>query len=150
MELIKENREFRRTDLVEKIKSQLESQRRLLIVGESGFSKTTILMEIICDYFDNGYRILYSITGTETIKGEELAQAIEDLLCAKNKVLVAVDNAHDVKTAGIFYVMDRLSSFTLKDNVRFLITVTIPDFYLFVNERSREVGQAYRDSVRSR
>jgi ABC-type transport system involved in cytochrome bd biosynthesis fused ATPase/permease subunit len=47
LEAIKEKRELRRS-IVDKVKIKLESEHRLLMVGESGTSKTTILMEIIC------------------------------------------------------------------------------------------------------
>ena len=54
---IKKSLEYRR-DIVDDIKSRLEAQHSLLMVGESGTSKSTILMEIISDYFDDGYEIL--------------------------------------------------------------------------------------------
>src|SRR5215208_8097197 len=64
LEAIKEKRELRRS-IVDKIKIKLEREQRLLIVGESGTSKSTILMEIICEYFDCGYKILYNFGETE-------------------------------------------------------------------------------------
>jgi len=67
LESIKQEKEFRRENLLKEIKEQLEKHTRLIMVGESGFSKTTFLMEIICDYYDNGYKILYNF-GSEEIK----------------------------------------------------------------------------------
>jgi len=64
LEATKEKRELRRS-IVDKIKIKLEREQRLLIVGESGTSKSTILMEIICEYFDCGYKILYNFGETE-------------------------------------------------------------------------------------
>jgi hypothetical protein len=66
---IMEKKEFRMTALINEIKSRLEDKQRLLLAGESGTSKTTILMEILTDYFVQGYRdclfqsIIYRIQG---------------------------------------------------------------------------------------
>lgn len=49
---IKNNLELKRDKVIDAIKERLENQNRLLILGESGSSKTTILQEILCDYFD--------------------------------------------------------------------------------------------------
>ena len=51
-------KDFRRNEQIDVIKNKIENQHQLLIVGESGTSKSTILMEIMCDYFDDGYTIL--------------------------------------------------------------------------------------------
>lgn len=63
-------REYGRETVLENIESNLESQNRLLLLGESGFSKTTILMEIMSHYFDKDYKILYS-KGNEELKEPE-------------------------------------------------------------------------------
>ena len=51
--------------MVDTVRIKLEREHRLLIVGESGTSKSTILMEVICEYFDRGYTILYNFGETE-------------------------------------------------------------------------------------
>jgi hypothetical protein len=45
--------EFRRKNVTDEIKQKLETNNKLLMLGESG-TKSTILMEIMCDYFRNG------------------------------------------------------------------------------------------------
>jgi|SRR5215204_3534618 len=60
LEAIKEKRELRRS-IIDRVKIKLERERRLLILGESGTSKSTILMEIICEYFDCGYKTLQQL-----------------------------------------------------------------------------------------
>jgi predicted ATP-dependent serine protease len=76
------------------IKDELEtkSNHRLLIVGESGTSKSTILMEIMCDYFDKGYEVLYNFGETVIRKGQQLIEFVEGILDGGSKVLVAVDD----------------------------------------------------------
>jgi hypothetical protein len=54
-------KEFKRQNVINEIKQRLESKNRLLILGESGTSKSVLLMEIICDYFKEGYQILYNL-----------------------------------------------------------------------------------------
>ena len=60
-----QKKEYRRSALINEIKSMLEDKRRMLLVGESGTSKSTILMEILTDYFVEGYEILYNLDGAE-------------------------------------------------------------------------------------
>ena len=48
-----------RRNIVDEIKTEIETYHQLLLVGEMGTSKSTILMEIICEYFDDGFKILY-------------------------------------------------------------------------------------------
>ena len=52
-------------------------------------------MEIICDYFDCGYKILYNFGETEISNSVDLVNFIEGLLKGGNKVLIAVDNVHN-------------------------------------------------------
>jgi 1-aminocyclopropane-1-carboxylate deaminase/D-cysteine desulfhydrase-like pyridoxal-dependent ACC family enzyme len=82
-----------------------------LILGQSGSSKTTILMELICDYFDEGYQVLYNDGMTEIRNVDGLMNFIEDILANDKKILVAIDNAHKEKTYSIFYFIDKLSNF---------------------------------------
>ena len=58
-------------------------------------------MEIICEYFDDGYKILYNFGETEIKNAVELVKFIEGLLKVKNKVLIAVDNVHSERTDNI-------------------------------------------------
>jgi tetratricopeptide (TPR) repeat protein len=145
---IKKNLEYRR-NVVDDIKQRLDSQYNLMIVGESGTSKSTILMEIVCDYFDNGYEILYN-WGTSWIKnGDQLVAFIEDMLQdGYAKLLVAVDNAHDQRTAAIFHVIDQLSTYHLRKNVKFLLTARLPEYDWFIKERLQTIDEEeYIESV---
>src|SRR5215207_7020992 len=110
LEAIKEKRELRRS-IVDKIKVKLEKEHRLLIVGESGTSKSTILMEIICEYFDCDYKILYNFGESEIKHTIDLVKFIEGLLKGNNKVLIAVDNVHSERTAAVFYIIDQLYNY---------------------------------------
>jgi putative protein kinase ArgK-like GTPase of G3E family len=54
--------EYRRDDLLKEIKRKLESSEnnhRLLLLGKPGSSKSTMLMEIICDYFKGRVNLTY-------------------------------------------------------------------------------------------
>ena len=101
LEAIKEKRELRR-GVVDTVRIKLEREHRLLIVGESGTSKSTILMEVICEYFDLKYTILYNFGETEIKNSIDLVKFIEGLLKGNNKVLIAVDNVHSERTAQYF------------------------------------------------
>lgn len=96
--------------LIADIKNKLENEGRLLIVGQSGSSKTTILMELMCDYFDAGYEVLYNYGMTDITNLDGLINFIEDILKKDKKILVAIDNAHKEKTHSIFYFIDKVSN----------------------------------------
>jgi hypothetical protein len=103
-------------------------------------------MEIMCDYFDAGYEVLYNYGNDDIRNGEQLLNYIEGLVEKGNKVLVAVDNAHDKKTASIFYVIDHISEYSLKENVRFIITARLPEFDYFIDDL-KELPQGIRESI---
>jgi tetratricopeptide (TPR) repeat protein len=133
---IMQKKEFRRCALVNQIKGKLEDTRRLLLVGESGSSKTTILMEILTDYFGDGYEILYNFDGTEIKNGPQLVSFIEKRLEYGDKILVVVDNVHSGRTSAIFYAMDEIiSRFTYIQNIMFLLAAQIPEYDSFVRDR---------------
>lgn len=116
LEAIKENHELRRR-IVSLIEGKLHEQMAILLTGESGASKSTILMEIICDYFDKGYSVLYNLFTTDIRNSDQLTRNLKELLRTGEKVLVAVDDVHTEKSAALFFVMDQLSSFELRQNI---------------------------------
>ena len=152
LEAIEEGKEFRRNIVIDNIKSKIESQQQhqlLLLLGESGTSKSTILKEVMCDYFDDGYNILYNYGNTDIKNGDQLVNFIEGILKDGNKVFVAVDNAHDERTSAIFYVIDKISSYDLTKNVRFLLTARLPEFDWFIKDRlSKVLQEEFRNSIR--
>ena len=147
LESIKEKRELRRS-IVDTVKTNLEREYKLLILGESGYSKSTILMEIMCDYYEYGYKILYNFGDVEIKYSGELVKFIEELLTAGNKVLIAVDNVHNERAATIFHVIDQLSNHNLNKNLLFILTARLPEFDWLVNDRLNKVDELYRHSIR--
>jgi hypothetical protein len=107
---IYQKREYRREDILFRIKDKLEKYNCLLLLGESGTSKTTLLMEMMCDYLEKGYKALYIFGNEELKKENELTDVLEGLLIAENKVLVVVDNVHDKRTSLIFHIISNLST----------------------------------------
>lgn len=149
LESIKANLEFRRAKLIESIKKKLDDSEPVLIVGTTGFSKTTIFYEIICDYYERGYEILYN-EGSEIRNGPGLQDYIVELLKEGNKVLVAVDNAHTPNAAAAYFVVDRLLSLNdkLRKNLRILLTARLPELDTLIDYRLETLDEVYRDSVR--
>ena len=56
----------------------------------------------MCDYFRNGYRVLHNIGSTQLPQPNDIVQYIEPLVKGKNKLLIAIDNAHDKKMSTIY------------------------------------------------
>jgi hypothetical protein len=67
---IMHKQEFRRSALIDEIKRKLRSRHKLLLAGESGSSKSVILMEILTDFFTDGYEVLYNLDGAEIRNGK--------------------------------------------------------------------------------
>ena len=140
--------EYRRDRVVNEISKKLESRHRLLLLGESGTSKSTLLMEILCDYFDTGYKVLYSDGTQPLLNSDTMINHIEDLANAGNKVLVVVDNVHDNKMAMIFYVIDELQSFNNIEKIRFILAARQPEYETLVTSGIfGEELKYYRDAI---
>jgi tetratricopeptide (TPR) repeat protein len=83
-------------------------------------------MEIMCDYFDNGYQLLYNLDDPDIKNGEQIVKFVQnEILNCGYKVLIVVDDAHTKRSATIFYVIDNHQPKTIK----FLLTARIPEFY---------------------
>jgi ABC-type multidrug transport system fused ATPase/permease subunit len=55
------DKDYRRS-IVDDVKRKLEENGKAVIVGESGTSKSTIWMRVICEYYKEGYIVLYNIS----------------------------------------------------------------------------------------
>ncbi|MFZ0510930.1 MAG: hypothetical protein WAM14_04920 [Candidatus Nitrosopolaris sp.] len=138
---------LRREELIADIKSELENQGKLLIVGQSGISKSTILMELMCDHFDDGYDVLYNYGMTDIRNVDGLINFVEDILRNDKKILVAIDNAHTEKTYSIFYFVDRLSNSLLAKKLKIVMTARKPEFDWLLNGLE-QVEEEIRKSIR--
>ena len=142
---IKAKKELRREALIADIKNKLENEGRLLIVGQAGSSKTTILMELMCDYV--GYEVLYNYGMTDITNPDGLINFIEDILKKDKKILVAIDNAHKEKTHSIFYFIDKVSNSQLAKKLKIIMTARKPDFDWLLNGLDK-VEEEIRKSIR--
>jgi tetratricopeptide (TPR) repeat protein len=121
--------EYRREKVISELKMKLENKRRLLLLGESGTSKSTLLREMICDYFDEGYRVLYN--EEDELKGTNMLYSkIKGIIDAKERVLVVIDNVHSPKMAFIFNVVRQFQTLNAekKGRLRFLLAARTPEF----------------------
>ena len=105
-------------------------------------------MEIMSEYFDCGFKILYNFGETEIKNGPKVVEFIEEILKGNNKVLISIDNVHNERTAAIFYIIDRLSNYNQSNNLLFVLTARNPEFDWFVNDRLNTVEELYRQSIR--
>ncbi len=80
------------------------------------------LMELMCDYFDAGYEVLYNYGVTDIRNADGLVNFIEDILRNDQKILVAIDNAHKEKTYSIFYFIDKVSNSQLTKKLKIIMT----------------------------
>jgi tetratricopeptide (TPR) repeat protein len=99
-------------------------------LGESGTSKTTLLMEVLCYCFDIGYTILYNL-GKDSLRNvNTIVTKIKDLAHAENNVLIVIDDVQSAKLSLIFDVIYRLQTLNknVKDKIHFLLAARQPEF----------------------
>jgi hypothetical protein len=144
---IKSRQELRREGIIRDIKARLENEKKILIVGLPGSSKSTILMELMCDYFDAGYEIFHNKGISELKNTDGLVNFIESRLKMNEKILVAVDDVYDYKTNSIFYVIDKLPNSELTKHLRFIITARLPEFTWLLDGLDK-VQEELRKSIR--
>ena len=118
------------------------------MLGESGTSKSTVLMEIMCDYFRDGYRVLHNLGSTQLAQANDIVQYIEGLLKGKNKLLIAIDNAHDKKMSAIFYVISQLSFIDNSKDLLFVVTARLPEYDTLVTKRLLELDDQDRIALK--
>ncbi len=95
-------------DYKRKIISDIEKEGNFLIVGESGYSKSTTLYRIICDFCEKEYAVVASLDIEEIERPEKIIKVIEGLLTEGKNILVAIDNVHDKMRA--FEIIYRLAN----------------------------------------
>jgi hypothetical protein len=139
-------REYRREQLLHEIKKKLETNGRLMLLGGLGFSKSTLLMEMMCDYlkFCDKIIILYNINPEDGAIQDynNILETIVGIAKGGNKVLLVVDNCQSSHTALIFPIIRAIQDLneTIRLNIKFLLAARIPDLY-----RAME-GNLYGDS----
>ena len=143
---------FPRSEIINDIISKLDDNNgdhALLLLGKSGSSKSILLMDIMCHYFKKDFIVFYNY-GEEEIKDVyALENSLRNRLSEGNKILIAVDNVHDKKTAAIFSIIDSLRSYEeKKDNIRFILTGRQPEFDRFVNDRLYTVPEPINLAIR--
>jgi KAP family P-loop domain/Pentapeptide repeats (8 copies)/Pentapeptide repeats (9 copies) len=136
--------DFRREAIINDIKEKLETYNKLLLVAGTGSSKSTILMEIMCDYFRKGYTVLHNLDRIQLAQANDIVQSIEGIVKGKNKVLIAIDDVHDKGISTIFYVIDQLSFIDSSNELLFLLTARVPDYDILVSNKLNELGDEER------
>jgi tetratricopeptide (TPR) repeat protein len=119
------DKDYRRS-IVDEVKRKLEENGKAVIVGESGTSKSTIWMRVICEYYKEGYVVLYN-------KGSKIdySIAMQYISSLDGNILIAVDNAHTPDTTAIYRLM--YENTDESKNIKYLITVREPDFWRFLD-----------------
>jgi tetratricopeptide (TPR) repeat protein len=150
---IMEGKNFKRSGIINKIIDKLDNNNEdhaLILLGQSGTSKSNLLMDIMCHYYKNSFIVFYNFGEEEVKDVYGLEKSLIERLKEGNKILVAVDDVHYKRTAAIFSVIDSLRSYTeKKDNIRFLLTGRQPEFDRFVNDRLGEIpSEQIRKSIR--
>jgi tetratricopeptide (TPR) repeat protein len=127
---IKEGKEFERKDLLTNVSTRLEKDGSILLVGGHGTSKSTLFMQTVCRYLEEGYKILYNRGSDGLHNPRQLPLFIEKILSSGYKLIIAVDGSHEINRLSIFYVMDCLKSYKNKEAFKFILTGSLPQLDL--------------------
>ena len=127
-------REYRRENIISNIKKLLEDKKRILILGESGTSKSTLIMEVMADYIQKDYQILCYIEADirEIENVPYMENIIEGLITAGHNILVVIDDVHNKNKSAIFSLIETLQSLerSKKEKISFLLSARQPEFDL--------------------
>ena len=121
-----------RREITDEVEKALE-EKDVLVLGKSGFGKTTFLYRIIVDFVKNGYTILYKEKDTTLEHPESVAETIKKYSRDKN-LLVVVDNVHLQNNINAFYIVDDLKRHENRSKIKFFFTAKEPDFTDFLRE----------------
>ncbi len=130
LESIYQEKEYRRQKVISEIRNKLETTKRLLILGFSGTSKTTLLMEILCSYFNDNYTILVNLGRADIKNRDIIITKIKGLADAGNQVLIIIDDVQSTKTKLIFDIIDSMNTLNknIRDKISFLLAARQPEF----------------------
>ena len=162
LESIYHGLEYRREEVINEIKKKLENENRVLILGEFGTSKSTLMMEILCDYLKDDYKILCNLGPTD---GEIINNApfIEDtinmLVNSGEKVLVAVDDTHSEKSSLIYPIIRKYwddDDIIKQGKIKFVLSARVPEFDwvidrgIFTKESIQSIELLFDDKTKHR
>lgn len=143
-------KEYRRESIIQDIKKHLDRNNICLLLGEMGVSKSTLLMEIACDYFKEGYTVLLNEDNLKQTKPEDIAEFIRQLIREGKNVLVAIEGMHNMQLGLIYYVIKLLEPFERRHKIKFIMTARQPDLdTLVVSQKKFELPDHYRQALDS-
>ena len=117
------DKDFPRKQIIQNTKTSLKKYGKSVLSGESGTSKSTIWMRILCDFLKKDYFVLYN-------RGNKLdyKKAKQYLLSIKNqKIIIGVDNAQTEHNAGIYNLL--YDDDLIDMGIIFLLTIREPDYH---------------------
>ena len=105
------------------IRLQMEKEGKIMLFGNMGMSKTTLFYELLCDYYDEDYFVLFN-TSEPIINIKNVFDFINELLLKddKLKILIGVDNAHSTEKIEIFTLIDKMKNSLHAGRILFLLT----------------------------
>ena len=129
---IKTGQEIKREHVLREILSKLKSQLLLILVGELGSSKTTILNEIVC-YFNSSDYYTFLVENIEPKDVSVITTSLERFLNRKKKIFVACDNILSQKAISLLEIIKKINQHRFRGNIKFLVTAISPDLYNLIN-----------------
>jgi tetratricopeptide (TPR) repeat protein len=151
-------KEYRRQKIIDEIKERLEKFNKIIILGKSGVSKSTLLMEIICDWIKETEAsiVLYNLNPEDGIIKNipHLEDMLTSLSPENKKILVTVDNCQSTTVSDIFLLVKRIEELPAqkRNRVKFLFSAREPDFTnavdgsIFENPNVKEAIESFTRS----
>lgn len=121
---IKLNKHFERQSFFNNLIKSLEFTNVLFVRGKKGYSKTTLLRELI-NYFYNKNHLCFYLDGSiSTIDNHVLITGqIKKLLETRTRILIAIDNLSP-KNYSVFSIIYEILSHKFQNNIRFVVSIS--------------------------
>ena len=125
---IKKKKHFTRDNILINILQKLNQKNFLILIGQSGYSKSIVLNEILCHYHESHF-LVFKLDGKQLISYPvEIMKNLEYLMSLKKKIFIAIDNAHSVNSIALYYIIDEIQSHQNSEYIKFVLTAKQPEF----------------------
>lgn len=132
-------------DYRRKVLDEIGNNDNFLIIGKSGYSKSSSLYRVIYEFSKKNYNIVASLDdGKDIHNPQKIVKVVEDLLSEGN-VLVAIDDVHEKINA--FEIIRKLATHRDFNKIKFVFTARLPEWNDILENKINYYSKNVRESI---